>query len=147
MPPTIMGGLPGRAARDVTFALQQAIESSQVQNTPLSGFILDIMKCFNAFPHKAIEKLLTHLGCPCPFAHAWTHCLTRLRRALSFSGDISPAHLSSTGIPGENAVSVAAAIAVCWLLANVLQEYGVAPSLFVDNWSRSSEEAEFNSYA
>ena len=30
MPPSITGGLPGRAARDVTFALQQAIECSQV---------------------------------------------------------------------------------------------------------------------
>ena len=110
-------------------------------------FVLDITKCFNAFPRQPIKKLLIHLGTPPCLAEAWIQCLARLQRASSFSGDISEGHFSTTGIPEGDAISVAAAIAACWLLASVLEEYGVQPALFVDNWSWSTEGAEFNGYA
>ena len=147
MPPSLMGGLPGRAARDVTFSLQQAVEISQLAQDPLSGFVLDIIKCFNALPRQPIQQLLTHLGCPPALATSWTRSLGELRRASSFCGDVSEGRHSTTGAPEGDAISVAACLAVGWLLSQALETFGVIPSLFVDNWSWSTASAELNGYA
>ena len=147
MPPCIVGGLPGRAARDVTFSLQQAVELSHLAQEPLSGFVLDIVKCFNALPRKPREKLLTHLGCPSVLAESWIRSLGKLQRASSFCGNISEGHCSTTGAPEGDAICVAACIAVGWLLSQVLEMFGVRPALFVDNWSWSAEDPELNGFA
>ena len=147
MPSSIMGGLPGRAARDVTYSLQQAVEDAQREHEPLSGFVLDIIKCFNALPRQPLQRLLIHLGLLPPFASSWTASLNRLLRASSFCGDISLGQPSTTGAPEGDALSVAAAIACCWMLDRLLSQFSVRPALFVDNWAWCADSHELHGYA
>ena len=65
-------------------------------------------------------------------------------RASSFIGDISEPVWSSTGAPEGDGVSVAAAVAIGWLYSQVIEDYGLSPMMFVDNWAWVSEDHELN---
>ena len=41
-------------------------------------------------------------------------------------------------------MSVRAAVAVGWLYSQVIEDYGLSPMIFVDNWAWVSEDHEFN---
>ena len=142
MPVGIMGGLPGRAARDVTYAMQHAIECSHLEDTALSGFVLDIVKCYNALPRQPVRQLLHHLGCPEAVVDCWIEGLGRVQRAASFAGSVSAPQSSSTGAPEGDPLSVPAAIAVSWLLYVALQEFDVPAEFFVDNWAWHTDHHE-----
>ena len=144
LPRGIYGGVPGRSARDITYSLQFQLEQAAHSNAPLSGFVLDIQKCFNALPRRPMHALLCHLGCPEQLATMWIQGLGRLGRASSFVGDISEPIWSSTGAPEGDGVSVAAAVAVGWLYSRVIEDYGLSPMIFVDNWAWVSEDHELN---
>ena len=113
-------------------------------DAPLSGFVLDIQKCFNALPRRPMHALLCHLGCPDTWATMWVNGLGRLGRASSFIGDVSEPVWSSTGAPEGDGVSVAAAVAIGWLYSQVIEDYGLSPLIFVDNWAWVSEDHELN---
>ena len=139
MPEGVVGGLPGRAARDITYCLQHAVECSALEDSPLSGFVMDIIKCYNGLPRPPLKLLLEKLGCPSELAGCWLEGLSRLTRAVSFCGCISAAQGSSTGAPEGDAMSVAATVSLCWLLHQVLAEFDVKASLFVDNWAWTTD--------
>ena len=147
MPAGIQGGLPGRSARDITYHLQILLEQSHQDGSALSGFVLDIIKCFNALPRQPIKALLQHLGCPAPLSQCWVDGLNRLQRCSSFGGTVSSFHPSSTGAPEGDGLSMVAAIAVCWMLHATLQQYSIDAALFVDNWAWTSELVEVNEIA
>ena len=140
LPPGLYGGVPGRAARDVTYHLQHKIELSCLEDTPISGVVLDIIKCFNALPRAPIRELLCHMHVPPPIVHAWLEGLHRLGRCSSFVGDVSLPCFSTTGLPEGDGMSVVGAVAVGWLYAQHLCNYGLDPLIFVDNWSWTSED-------
>ena len=144
MPPGVCGGLPGRSARDITYYLQHIIELSCLSDTPVSGFVLDIVKCFNALPRPPIEALLIHLGCPPHLAQGWIYGLHRMGRASTFAGDVSTLTYSTTGVPEGDGMSVAAAVAVGWLFATVVRDFGLSPQVYIDNWAWSTEQDELH---
>ena len=147
MPISIMGGLPKRSARDVTYSLQHHIEASFLSNSCLSGFVLDIIKCFDSLPRQPVRVLLCHLGCPENMASAWIAGLNRMTRSATFCGQISAPVGSTTGLPQGDAVSVASCIALCWVLHCALSEFDIAPALYVDNWSWHSDLPDANAVA
>ena len=144
MPSGIFGGLPGRSARDISYLMQHRIEVSIFEDSQLSGFVLDIIKCFNALPRQPLLHLLTHVGCPEEYANFWMSSLQRMGRASSFVGDVSAELFSTTGLPEGDAMSVAGILALCWLCSTMLQDHGLEPMLFVDNWSWVSEVDELH---
>ena len=86
LPPSIYGGVPGRAARDTTFELQHRIELAQLNGDHLSGVVLDLTKCFNLLPRPPLKELLCHLGCPPALAGCWINSLQLVRRTPVFFG-------------------------------------------------------------
>ena len=144
MPQGIYGGLPWRSARYITYHLQHQVEVSTQTGEPLSGFVLDIIKCCNALPRQPVLALLQHVGCPPALATAWVAGLGRMGRASSFVGDISPLHYSTTGVPEEDGMSVAAAVSLGWLFAVVIADFGLSPQVFIDNWAWTSPDEQLH---
>ena len=144
LPKGLFGGVPGKSARDITYYLQHQIEHSFLQDEPISGFVLDIVKCFNALPRAPRRALMCHLGAPEAAVHTWLEGLSRLGRASSFVGDVSLPAYSTTGIPEGDGTSVAAAVAVGWLFCEVASDFGLSPLVFVDNWSWFTDDHELN---
>ena len=116
--------LPGRSARDVTSHLQHMVELSCIEDAPLSGFVLDIIKCYNALPRPPMQNLLTHSGCP-----------EFLATGLTFS---------TTGLPEGDGVSVAASVALGWMFTTLVSEFGLSPQVYVDNWAWTAEQDELH---
>ena len=144
MPKGIFGGLPGRAARDVSYLLQHRVEVSHFEDSQFSGYVLDIIKCFNALPRQPLLQLLIHVGCPRQLAEFWMRGLQNMGRASSFVGDISKVVFSTTGLPEGDAMSVAGVLALCWLFSAMLEDHGLEPLLFVDNWSWVCEDDQLH---
>ena len=144
LPQGLFGGVPGRAARDVTYFLQHQIELSCLEDSPVSGFVLDIVKCFNAVPRAPTLALLCHLGTPRELATCWIEGLHRLGRSSSFVGDVSAPVYSTTGLPEGDGASVAAAVAIGWLFCRVISDFGMDPLVFVDNWAWLSVDPQLH---
>ena len=53
LPPSVVGGVPGRSARDLTYELQHGIEMAKLSGESLSGFRLDMIKIFQHFTEAA----------------------------------------------------------------------------------------------
>ena len=133
MPPGVFGGVPGRSSRDITYVLQHDIELSHLTDSSFSGFVLDLVNCFNALPRRPIAMLLKHLQCPPHLVEGWMDCLRRLQRAFSFVGDISASYGATTGAPEGDGMSVVAAVGLEWL--------------FIDNWSWTTRDDELHAAA
>ena len=73
LPSSIYGGVPGRSARDITFALQHRIEAALLNKEELSGFVLDLTKCFNLLPRPPLGQLLPAFGLPSPAGRLLDH--------------------------------------------------------------------------
>ena len=118
-----------------------------MKDSALSGYVLDIVKCFNGLPRPPMRMLLERLGCPPDLAKCWVSTLNRLERSASFSRCISQPQLSSTGAPEGNPLSVPAIIAICWILHQVLAEFSVEAALFVDNWAWTCDDPALHTVA
>ena len=140
MPKGVCGGLPGRSARDITYRLQHELEVAVLAAEPISGFVLDIIKCFNALPRMPMQALLIHVGCPPLLAKSWIAGLHCMGRASSFVGDVSALQFSSTGVPEGDGMSVAAAVSLGWLFASLVADFGLTPHVFIDNWAWTSAD-------
>ena len=135
LPSSIYGGVPGRSARDITFALQHRIKAALLNKEELSGFVLDLTKCFNLLPRPPLGQLLRHLGCPRQLADCWTTSLMRIKRTPCFQGSMHGDITSTTGAPEGDSMSVCAVVALNWLYATMLERFSLSVALFVDNWS------------
>ena len=142
LPASIAGGVPGRAARDLTYRAQHLVEQSRIQSRCLSGFTLDLVKYFNTLPRPPLRAIMSHLGVPDSILGFWFKCLSGLQRFSVFDAQTSAPVLSSTGVPEGDALSVAAAIAVCVLYDAALTSVELTPTLFVDNWAWHTSEPE-----
>ena len=144
LPPSVYGGVPGRAARDTTFELQHRIELAQLSGDHLSGVVLDLTKCFNLLPRPPLRDLLCHLGCPEELATCWLTSLQMVRRTPMFFGCMHGDIASTTGAPEGDSLSVAAIVALNWLYATQLQRFDLEAALFVDNWSWTTDQYEIH---
>ncbi|CAE7631403.1 unnamed protein product, partial [Symbiodinium sp. CCMP2456] len=136
-PPAVMGSMPGKACRDLSYRQQHWIERALLTGTPRHGFSLDIIKCFNQLGWPAIEGLLVRLGVPGPVVHFWIDCLRKLRRHTSFLGDLSKGTKCFNGAPEGDPLSVAALAGVCCFAEEACRTAGVDYDTYVDNWSWS----------
>ena len=140
LPPSIAGGVPGRAARDLTYRAQHLVEQARLQGKCVSGFTLDLVKYFNALPRPPAMAAMRHLGVPDAILGFWEKCLSGLQRFSVFDGQASTPVLSTTGVPEGDALSVSAAVAICFFYDSALQAVGLEPTLFIDNWAWQSSE-------
>ena len=144
LPAGICGGVPGRSSHDLSYQLQHALEVAYLSGEELTGFTLDLTKCFNLLPRCPMIRLIRHLGCPPDLAEFWGRCLGRMQRHTVFHGDTSCGIPSTTGLPEGDALAVVAAVALCWAQYHAVAEFGLSPTMFVDNWSWTTESVELN---
>ena len=144
LPASVVGGVPQRSACDLTYAIQHQLEASKLQGDCLSGFTLDMIKFFNTLPRPPMQALLSYMGCPPQLAAFWVDLLFSIRRFTVFHGDAGPPALSTTGCPEGDAMSVAAAVAVSYLYAHLMQDFSLRPAVFIDNWSWSSDDPQLH---
>ena len=87
LPPQISGGLPKRGTLDLMLDNMLQLESAVHHDQPLSGFVLDIEKAFNALPRICVLKAMAKMGVPSWLLDKWYLHLQGLVRCISI-GDI-----------------------------------------------------------
>ncbi|CAE6968657.1 unnamed protein product [Symbiodinium sp. CCMP2456] len=135
LPRGVMGSVPGRSVRDLSLALECEIEQHLLQASPLGGFSIDVVKCFNQLPRVPLRYLLAHLGVPEDVLHAWFDWLDNCHRLPVFHGSIGPPVLSCTGMPEGCPLSALAQVAVCWAAHEHHMSFGARHSSYVDNFT------------
>eukprot|EP00438_Fugacium_kawagutii_P025698 Skav229289 [mRNA] locus=scaffold544:54833:73622:+ [translate_table: standard] len=116
-PTTMLGNMPGRAAKQMWFHLQECIEYAMATQGQLAGGVLDIVKCFNALPRRPLIAVAKILGIPSHVVLPWTNALKSMTRRFRVGKSTGPQVYSSTGFPEGDGLSVVA-MALCNLLCD-----------------------------
>ena len=135
MPFNIYGALPGRSSRDAALALGLQVESALDVAEPLQGYSIDLSRFFNTVPRAPTLFLMHHLGAPASLLRMWGGFLQRSFRHPVLNGHYGAAVPSSKGIPEGGPLSVAAQVALNWMLISFVQVQGLQILTFIDNWS------------
>eukprot|EP00439_Symbiodinium_sp_Y106_P043538 s3973_g5.t1 len=115
-PEGLHGYMQGKQCSDIWYALQGDIEATVALASTMSGYVADIVKCFNCLGHEPIFRLATHLGIPSPILTAWRSSVTNLQRRFRIRSDVGDAVSGATGFAEGDPLSCVA-IAVfdfCW---------------------------------
>ncbi len=143
-PHSIQGNLPGRSPKQVWYHLQAVIEHSQTHQMPLSGMILDIVKCFNMLPREPLLEIGIGIGLPDEVIRPWTSALVGLQRRFQIRGNTGEPIQSTSGFPEGCPLSV-----VAMALTNLVLErwmYHKYPRVqtwsFVDNIETLGQTAQ-----
>ena len=134
-PRSIMGSLPGRSARDLSYLQQHAIERALLEGRDLYGLSLDIVKCFNCIPWQPTFYMLKKLGVPSSLVECWGRALANVRKYPVFLHSLGHPIASTTGVPEGDPLSVVAMAALCFCAAHLPQMGQVDFRTYVDNWS------------
>ena len=145
-PPEISGGLPRRSARDLSLMQQLQIEHAKAHHTAWGGWTMELVKAFNLIPRKVVSHVFKLLGIPSHVTDFWFKSLTRLTRALQCGKALGPAHLSTTGLPEGDSMSVVGMLALSFVFYSKLRSPRLFPYAYADNWSfmSTSDQACFS---
>ena len=90
VPDHLYGSIPKKSAEDMIVALQLGIEASYAFQVPLSGAVIDLVKCFNTLPRIPLLAIGKLLGMPQGLVSAWSSSLLHLQRRFKVRGSIGP---------------------------------------------------------
>ena len=105
-----------------------------------AGLVLDIVKAFNCLHRGLLGQLMNKIGAPPWLWQCWEGALTAMTRRVQIDGHHYQAHLSSTGIPEGDPLSVGGMWAYSYMFGEVVKNFGggdlqtVCPVTYADNW-------------
>ena len=76
----VMGSMPRRSARDLSYLQQHEIEIALQEGSELQGVSIDLVKCFNMLPLQPIAALMQNAGVPEQVAQAWMRDIRGVQR-------------------------------------------------------------------
>ncbi len=143
-PEGLLGNRKGASTSDVWWQIACEVEDSLYFNSPLSGAVTDVVKCFNALPRVPVMIVARHMGLPESFVCAWMGAISGVERRFTVNGATSPAIKSCTGFPEGCPLSVVA----CFLVNIACHKYltlslpGLSVWSYVDNWEATSTDPQ-----
>jgi hypothetical protein len=143
MPKEVTGFLPGRGPADATYNQQFLLEWAHTSNFCLSGFALDLKRCFNTIGRKGAALIMKAVGIPHQVIQVWQASLANLTRTWTVQGLSSyPCH-TNNGLPEGDPMSVTAmlAIAYAWIQQVQKSTRDLHPTAFADNWGWCTTDA------
>jgi hypothetical protein len=142
MPKEVTGFLPGRGPADATYSQQFLLEWAHATNTGLSGFALDLKRCFNTIGRKSTALIMRAMGIPAYVVQVWGSSLANLTRTWNVQGLSCTPCSTNNGIPEGDPMSVTAmlCIAYAWIHHIKFHTCHLNPSAFADNWGWSTTD-------
>eukprot|EP00438_Fugacium_kawagutii_P026943 Skav204981 [mRNA] locus=scaffold1180:355715:359716:- [translate_table: standard] len=134
LPPQITGGIPGRSADQVWFAIQAQVEQCRFTQQQMYGYCLDIQKAFNAVPRRVAMAAMRRAGIPDQLVDGWFRLLQGIKRTVKIAGSFSQLHGCTTGIPEGDPISVPCMAIICWVFYTITADQQTSPWAYADNW-------------
>ena len=141
-PPAVMGSMPGRSARDLSYQQQHLIERAILDGNVLYGLSLDIVKCFNCLPIFPLTCMMKRLGIPVALVDCWATALGKMEKFPVLLNSLGPPITATNGVPEGDPLSVVAMAAVCFCAAHQPAAQQVAFKTYVDNWTWQAESKD-----
>ena len=133
LPKWLVGSVPGRAASDLWLTLSLRIGSSHLQNTPIAGLTLDLLKAFNTLPRQVGHALLTTLGF-FEFSRSYHSLLNRFDRTVKLGNAVHPhTFQSTTGYPEGDPFAPICMLLFAWAWGSAVSPIA-RPLAYLDNW-------------
>ena len=144
IPSDINGLLPNRGAVTAAYQAQFRTECARFFQTPLSGLVLDLRKCFNCISWAFAYHALCALGIPHQVLLPWILSQRDLTKHWLISGSTFEAGPSTTGLCEGDPLSILAmlSVATCWVTfvrSQVLQPDVLDLSAYADGWGWATE--------
>ena len=140
LPRQVSGGIPQRGTLDLIFECAIDVEHAQFHAEPLSGFVLDLEKAFNALPRCCIYVALSRLGVPAWILNKWRMHLKQLTRCLVIGQNIQLGCLSTTGVPEGDALSILAMTSLAYTWKCYIAHQNVTSYSYADNLEWNSHD-------
>jgi hypothetical protein len=112
LPPGITGFVPGKGPYDACYEQQWIMENYKNLGTHISGFSIDLLKCFNTIDYEAAAQALLFLGLPLALVKQWKNSLQALTRSWILKNQVSVPKTISRGCPEGDPLSVLIMIAI-----------------------------------
>ena len=141
LPFSVSGELPHRSVRDISYHIQASVELAISDKTPLGGFSVDLVRCFNHLPQAPVACLLKHLGVKPRYVDLWLQFLHRAQRCATLGGSLCSPFGASTGLPQSDAMAVVGITALCWVLVSLSSSAHARALTFIDNFTWLSATA------
>ena len=87
----LMGSMPGRSARDLSYTQQYDVEVALKNQQQLLGVSIDLVKCFNLLPRRPLVAFLQNCGAPSVVAEAWILNVRKVVRLPCFCNSLEAA--------------------------------------------------------
>ena len=138
LPSSVCGGVPGKQARSVWFAIAQLLEGAHFLNEGWQGVMIDIRRAFNALPRAPIWAILDALNVPRDISLTWGAFVAKQVRRFKVRQSVGSEVASNVGLPEGCALSVMGMILIDWLFDLWLEAQWQFPKkvyLYVDDWN------------
>lgn len=135
LPRAISGGLPRRSCVQLSLHNSIQVELAVYQGSSIGGYILDITKCFNAFPRIPVLWLLECEGLSIDEFQLWTLSMNDMSRTVQLGNSFSSPRGATTGMAEGDPIAVCGMAQVAHLWVKIMTRVGVIPSSYADNWS------------
>lgn len=143
--PSAIGGPCKRVAADMIALLTaHRVEKAQKDGGPLTGVVIDIVKCYNTVPRGVLLYLLHALGVPGDILKAFKAMMCQMKRFFEVAGSCSSLTSTSTGIIEGCGFAIPAMLSLGILAYRILQMDNpeCECAFFADNWSLFSKAPE-----
>lgn len=142
VPKTIGGPCAQISSELIALYTADRIEEAISSKTPLSGVVLDIIKCYNTIPRLPLQQLLCKLGIPNDIIHTFFAAMKQLQRFFQVCETCGPTFTTTTGIVEGCGFAVPCMLAIgIWANAVISVDNGdVEAVMFADNWSIFHEQ-------
>ena len=107
-PPGLFGYMKGKRPSDIWYYVQACAEATVCLAGCLSGYVSDLIKCFNCLPRDPIFRLASKLGLPAPIIKAWRAGVDALERRFRIRNEIGQATTACTGFAEGDPLSCVA---------------------------------------
>ena len=99
------GFLAGRCCQHITFYLMAAVEHSVKTGEPPTGFLTDLVKCFNFLPRRPLLLIAKRVGVPMQVINGWSSFLTCMTRTFVVHRQVGQFSSSNAGMPEGDSLS------------------------------------------
>ena len=133
----VKGFVKGSSVEDICYATMMEIEMAQHCQTPISGAILDIVKCFDNLQHEPIMKLFRKAGLPSNFLKIWSSFVTKQTRFFRVNGEFSSSMRPTCGFGQGDPLSILPTLMLGHLYCSRVEKVaqGTSVTAYADNFA------------
>ena len=143
-PPGLVGNQPHKTTAKIWYTIQLEIEQALHLGEPLSGYVTDVVKCFNILPRVPVLALAKRFGFPDELIAPWQRSLAQVSRRFKVQGCMGPGLQSSTGFPEGDPLSVVSMVLVNLAAHEWMRQHTPAVEYwsYVDNLETTSSDLD-----